>query len=379
MSPLYEYINEQLETMLDDLRQLVNIDSPSLNKGLTDRAIQFLKQRVLELTNGSVELIKQEQYGDFLRLQVGAGEEQVLLLAHADTVWPEDETQRRPFTQDGGRAYGPGIFDMKCGLIQGLYAIHALTTKYHLKKKIVLLITTDEEIGSPSSRKWIEEEARRSKAVFVLEPAQGPQGALKTARKGVGRFTIDIQGVPAHSGVDHEKGCSAVRELAHQIVYLEQLTNYDRGTTVNVGMISGGSGVNVVPEHAQAKVDVRAWTMEESDRIISEVSHLQPKLARSKIQVQGGFTRPPMEATASRELYQKANHYAKLLGLELSEASTGGASDGNFTAALGIPTLDGLGAVGNGAHSYDEYVEVASIPVRCALLAHLILDVLQEE
>jgi glutamate carboxypeptidase len=379
MSQLLEFAKDKLEDMLADLQHLVNMDSPTLEKGLTDQAIQFLKQRFLELTGGSVERIKQEQYGDFLRLEVGEGEEQVLLLGHVDTVWPADETLRRPFSLDHSRAYGPGIFDMKCGLIQGLYAIHALSTLNSLKKKIVFLITTDEEIGSPVSRKWIKQEAQKSKAVFVLEPSFGKQGALKTSRKGVGRFTIDIHGVAAHSGIDHQKGCSAIRELAHQIVYLEGLTDHERGTTVNVGLISGGISVNAVPDHAQAKVDVRTFSMEEANRILSMISQLKPKLPQTKVDVTGGLIRPPMEATVSRKLYHKANEFAEMLGFNLSEVSTGGASDGNFTAALGIPTLDGLGPVGSGAHTYEEFVEVSPIPQRCALVAHLILSSLQDE
>lgn len=215
-------------------------------------------------------------------------------------------------------------------------------------------------------------QAAKSDAVFVLEPALGPDGKLKTARKGVGRFTLEIEGVAAHSGIDHKSGVSALEELAHQILYLQGLTDYERGSTVNVGTASGGTAFNIVSPYAKAEVEVRVEKLQEAERLMHLITNLKPVLAKTKLTVTGGMVRPPMEQTLNRRLYQDAKDIAAALGFDLGEASTGGASDGNFTAALGIPTLDGLGAVGAGAHTEEEYVELDHIVPRTTLLARLL-------
>ncbi|MCR8635224.1 M20 family metallopeptidase [Paenibacillus radicis (ex Xue et al. 2023)] len=380
MSKLLEFINGQQDALLSDLENLVNLDTPTSSKALVDQAMQIVITRFQELLGGSVESIPQEKYGNQVKLCLGegSGSGQILLIAHMDTVWPEGETAKRPFRQEGQRLYGPGIFDMKCGLLQGLYAMYAVVSQYKLTKKMVLFINTDEEVGSPSSRKWIEEEALKSDAVFVLEPALGPLGKLKTSRKGVGRFALEIEGVPAHSGINHSEGVNALQELAHQILYLQGLTDYSKGSTVNVGIASGGTAVNVVSGQARAELDLRIESMDEAERLSRHILNVSPVLANTKLHMRGGIIRPPMEQAMSRKLFASAQAIAGELGFSLEETATGGASDGNFTAALNIPTLDGLGAVGHGAHALDEYVELDSISLRCALLAHLIKEQMEE-
>jgi glutamate carboxypeptidase len=365
-----------LEQMLSDLERLVNLESPTRTKELTDKAVSFFVERFQQLTGGCVEFFSQEEFGNHAKLTLGEGDEQLLILGHIDTVWPAGEVTSRPFQRDESRVYGPGIFDMKCGLIQGLYAIHHVVQMTELKKKIVFLVNTDEEIGSPTSRSLIEAEAKKSTAVFVLEPAMGRDGALKTSRKGVGRFTIKVEGKSAHSGIDHEKGVSAIKELAHQILKVESLTDYDKGTTVNVGKVTGGGAVNVVPSSAEASVDLRVKTKEEAKRVTKEIMGLKPAISDSSLQVEGGMERPPMERQHSVDLFEQIQEIARELHIPISEKSTGGGSDGNLTANLGVPTLDGLGAVGDGAHALHEYVEIKKIPERCALFANLLLNIL---
>ncbi|CAM3658237.1 M20 family metallopeptidase [Marinicrinis lubricantis] len=372
MSNYLQWAESQLNSLLSDLEQLVNMDTPSRNKVLIDQAMPFVIQRFNELIGGEVETFTQEQFGNQVKLHLGQGDGQILILTHLDTVWPEGEAARRPFRNDGKRLYGPGVFDMKCGLLQGLYAMHAIISQEKPKKNIVLFINTDEEIASTSSRRLIEEEAAKSDAVFVLEPSLGQDGMLKTARKGVGRFFIDIEGVSAHSGIDHSSGVSAIEEMAHQILYLQGLTDYSVGSTLNVGMASGGTAMNVVSANARIEVELRVERMDEAERLSQLIRNLAPKLDGTKLHVKGGMVRPPMEQTVSRGLFRDAQRIAGELGFTLQESSTGGASDGNFTAALQVPTLDGLGAVGAGAHAVDEFVELDSIVPRTALLVHLL-------
>lgn len=374
MSKLMESAARQLEPLLADLQHLVNLDTPSRNKALVDQAMQFVVKRFNQLIGGVVEQIPQQQFGNQTKLHLGRGKGQILIMTHIDTVWPEGEALRRPFKNDEHRLYGPGVFDMKCGLLQGLYAMHSVISLYKPEKNIVLFINTDEEVASTSSRRWIEEEAAKSDAVFVLEPPLGLEGKLKTSRKGVGRFYIDIEGIPAHSGIDHSSGVSALEELAHQILYLQKLTDYTLGSTLNVGVASGGSVINVVSANARAEVELRVESLDEAQRLSQLIMNLTPVLEKTKLVVKGGMVRPPMEQAVSRALFADAQRIAGELGFTLQEASTGGASDGNFTAALNIPTLDGLGAIGSGAHALEEFVELDSIVPRTALLAHLLKE-----
>jgi glutamate carboxypeptidase len=274
----------------------------------------------------------------------------------------------------GDIATGPGVFDMKGGLVVGLYAVAALhALNLPPAHRVVFLLNSDEEVGSGSSRPFIEKEADRSDAVLVLEPSR--EGALVTARKGVGRFELEVQGLASHSGAAHERGVSAVEELAHQVLRLEGMTDYGRGTTVNVGTVQGGSKVNVRPAAAWANIDLRVMTGKEGQRMSKAILGLKPVHPGATLVVSGGINRPPWETSAGGDaLFERARRVGHGLGMDLWPARTGGGSDGNFTAALGVPTLDGLGIIGNDAHALTEWVDLASLPRRAALLAELILD-----
>jgi glutamate carboxypeptidase len=277
-----------------------------------------------------------------------------------------------PLHRHGDRLHGPGTFDMKGGIAIALGAIDALRATGIPHAPVTMLWTTDEEIGSATSRETIESEARRSAAVLVLEPAL-PGGALKTARKGCGEYELIVHGVAAHAGLDPGKGASAIHELAAQIAAIERFQDLPRGISANVGIVSGGTRPNVVAEEARATVDVRAPTREAADAVESAFRRLKPVRPGTRLTVRGGFERPPMERTpAVAQLFTRASALASSLGRELREGAAGGGSDGNFTAALGVPTLDGLGAVGDGAHAAHEHVEVSTLPWRAALVAGLI-------
>jgi glutamate carboxypeptidase len=265
---------------------------------------------------------------------------------------------------------------MKSGIVMGLFALAALRRlQVPVRKRIVMLLNADEEIGSPSSRPFTEREARRSHAALVLEPAHGPKGALKTARKGTGEFEIRVQGRAAHAGLEPEKGVSAIVELSQQFLVIESLTDYKRGITFNLGTVRGGTRANVVPAEASATVDVRILRAQDQAWVERKMRSLRPYDRRAKLTVTGGFNRPPLERSqAVASLFDRACRLARPLGMELSEATVGGGSDGNFTAALGVPTLDGLGGVGDGAHAVHENVVIAELPRRAALLAYLIAD-----
>jgi len=373
MSRLLDYLLVRQEAMTRTLEQWVMLESPS-NDHAAVNALGDLVARAFKGVGASVERLSQAAFGDHLRISWGQGDRQLLLLGHMDTVWPMGEVQRRPFRVSQDKATGPGAFDMKGGLV---IALHAVMTLQELGLKpahrLVLLFNSDEEVGSLSSRPFIEEEAQRSEAVLVLEPSR--ENALVTWRKGVGRFELEIQGEASHAGAAHERGVSAVQELAHQIIRLESMTDYGRGTTVNVGVVEGGSKVNVRPASAWAAIDLRVLTAKEGRRMTEAILGLQPVNSETTLIISGGINRPPWEASpASDALFERARRMGATLGLELWPAGTGGGSDGNFTAALGIPTLDGLGVVGEDAHALTEWVDLTSLPRRAALLAELVLD-----
>jgi glutamate carboxypeptidase len=278
-----------------------------------------------------------------------------------------------PFRVASGKAFGPGTFDMKAGIVQALFALEALQqSKIPFRKRLVFLWTSDEEIGSESSRSRIETDARRSDAVFVMEPSLGPRGLVKTSRKGVGEVRLIVHGRAAHAGLAPENGVNAIHELAAQIARIEKWNDLRRGLTVNADIIEGGSRANVIADRAKATLDLRAWQRSDMRALEKRLHSLKPIHRGAKLEIHGGFDRPPMERKYGSALFTRAKSLAKQMGFSLGEAAAGGGSDGNFTAALGIPTLDGLGAVGDGAHSAHEHVLVETMPQRAALLAALL-------
>ena len=373
MSQLLDYMLARQEAMTRTLEQWVMLESPS-NDHEAVNALGDLIARAFKGVGATVERLPQAAFGEHLLISWGKSNRQLLLLGHMDTVWPLGEVQHRPFRVFQDRATGPGAFDMKGGLVIALFAVMALRD-LNLKPahRLVFLFNSDEEIGSLTSRPFIEEEAQRSEAVLVLEPSR--ENALVTWRKGVGRFELEVQGVASHAGAAHERGVSAVQELAHQVLRLESMTDYERGTTVNVGVVEGGSKVNIRPASAWAAIDLRVLTAGDGHRMTEAILGLQPANPDTTLIISGGMNRPPWEASpASEALFERARRVGAALGIDLWPAGTGGGSDGNFTAALGIPTLDGLGVVGEDAHALTEWVDLTSLPRRAALLAELVVD-----
>ena len=321
-------------------------------------------------------MLRQVAAGDFVRARWGDSEGGTLLLCHMDTVWDLGTLAERPVRVEDDRLYGPGAFDMKGGIVNALWALRTLRELTLMpSRRVTLLITSDEETGSDASRALIEAEARDHEVVFVLEPAHPPHAALKTWRKGVGGYRVTVTGRASHAGAAHDEGINAIEELARHILAIQALTDYAAGTTVNVGVIRGGTRSNVVPEQAWADVDYRVMDMAEAARVDAFMRGLKPQRDGIKLAVTGGLNRPPMVRTpASVALYARAEAIAAELGFSVTETGTGGGSDGNFTAALGVPTLDGLGVVGDGGHALHEHVVLSSLPERAALLAGLIRE-----
>jgi glutamate carboxypeptidase len=365
------------QATLKFLREMVEIESPSDDKAAVDRCVAFVAERCSAL-GGQVKLHRQKAFGDLLEARFGPvknRQKPVLLLGHLDTVWPLGTLQSMPFRITKDRVWGPGVLDMKAGVAMALSAIAILQEHGKLTRPIALLLNSDEEVGSTVSRPVTEKLAQRCEAVFVLEPAQGMEGAYKTARKGVGNYSVRVQGVAAHSGVDFERGHSAVVELARQIERMTRFTELDRGITVNVGTIQGGTRSNVIAAEAQAEVDVRIARAKDEARVDRHFRSLRVFDSKCKLHVEGGLNRPPMERTKdTAALYRRSAAYARELGFELQEAATGGGSDGNFTSALGVPTLDGMGAVGEGAHAAHESLLLKHMAPRTALLAAMLAD-----
>ena len=368
---LLDRCEANLHSTVQTIETLAGLESPSTDKAVVDRCGAALAAMLGE-AGADVERLAQRDRGDHIVARIAGAGQPVMLLGHFDTVWPVGALEKMPVKRDGDRLYGPGTFDMKAGIALALSAIAALRVSAAPHPPIVMLWTTDEEIGSHTSRGAIEREAQRCRAVLVLEPAL-PGGALKTARKGCGEFELTVHGVAAHAGLDPGKGASAIHELAQQISVVERLQDLPRGISVNVGLIAGGSRPNVVAEAARAVIDARAPTREAAEAIERAIRGLHPARPGTRLTISGGFERPPMERTpASRELFARARAVASSLGRGLDEGSAGGGSDGNFTAALGVPTLDGLGAVGDGAHAAHEHVDVPSLAWRAALVAGLL-------
>lgn len=356
------------------LRALVEIESPSDDKAAVDRCVELVAGHAASL-GARIRSHRQRDFGDLLELRFGpkrSSTKPLMLLGHLDTVWPMGTLATMPYRVEKGRIRGPGVLDMKAGVAMALTAIEFLQQHAASEMQpIVFLLVSEEEVGSPASRAVTEKIARECSAVYVLEPAQGiDPGAYKTARKGIGHYRIDIEGVAAHSGVDFEKGHSAVAELAYQIGLIERFTDLSRGITVNVGTIGGGTRSNVVAAHAWAEVDVRIARVADAKKVDQRFRTLRIRDRHCVLKVEGGLNRPPMERTRGTvALFKRAATLAATMGFDLQEAATGGGSDGNFTSALGIPTLDGMGAVGEGAHATHESVMLKDLMPRTALLA----------
>jgi glutamate carboxypeptidase len=360
--------------LLDLARQLVLAESPSDGKAAVDACIALAATQAKAL-GGRVRLHRQRAFGNILEARFGPrsrGKKPVLLLGHLDTVWPVGALKTMPCRVSAGRLWGPGTFDMKAGVAMAFTALELLAEAGALQRETVLLLNTDEEVGSPVSRPITERIAAQCGAVFVLEPAQGL--ALKTARKGTGDWRIEVQGIAAHAGVDFEKGASALRELARIVETVSSWTQLERGLTVSVGVAGGGAKTNVIPAHAWADVDLRIARKADGPRMERKFAALRAIDKRCTVTVTGGINRPPMERTRGTiRLFQQAQALAAAMGMELKEAATGGASDGNFTSALGIPTLDGMGAVGEGAHAAHESIFLEHLAPRTALLAGMLI------
>ncbi len=366
--------NERLADLENFIRGLVQMESPSTYKPAVDRLGQFLAEKYKAL-GATIQVFPHAQAGDTLLARWGQGPAGILLLCHMDTVFDVGTINRNPFRQASGRIMGPGVLDMKSGIAM----VAEIMEVFHLQgiwpaRPITLLLTPDEETGSLTSRGIIEEQAKQAAIVFCLEPAL-PNGALKTARKGTGGIELTVTGRAAHAGVDHEKGRNAIEEISHHILSAQRLTRYSEGTTVNVGWVQGGTRANVVPEEARALIDFRITSMGGLAPIEQWARALRPVIEGTRVKAELTLNRPPMPRDAiMADAFNKAREIAAGLGLPLTEGSTGGGSDANFVAPLGIPVLDGLGPAGEGAHSEREFVNESSLVEQCALLAALLLN-----
>jgi glutamate carboxypeptidase len=378
------YFNERRDAIVSTIRELVEIESPSDNKAAVDRIAEAVARKFSQL-GGKVDIRihPAKDFGNHLQIDFDvagkSASKPVLLLGHYDTVYPLGTLAAMPCRAVGNKLTGPGVLDMKSGIALMLHALAALQDwhkeDWHggLPRPVTVLLVSDEEVGSDSSRPITESLAKKAAAVLVLEPAYGFEGAVKTARKGVGDYLVKVTGKAAHAGLDFQKGVNAILELARQIEKISSFTDLKKGLTVNVGVVSGGSRTNVVPSEAAAQVDVRIARIKDAAGIDKQMRSLRPFNRKCKIEITGGINRPPMERTAGvAALYAQAAAIARELGWKLGEAAVGGGSDGNFTAALGIPTLDGLGAVGDGAHAAHEHILISELPRRAALIAGLI-------
>jgi glutamate carboxypeptidase len=364
-------LRDRTATMLGHLEALVAIESPSTDLEATARAADAADALLVSLLGSPCERLDD---GGRVHLRwSGGGPASVVLVMHVDTVWPIGTTARWAFDVVDGRATGPGAFDMKAGLVQGLHALSVLPDLTGVR----VVITTDEEIGSPTSRTFIEDTARGARAALVLEPSAA--GALKSARKGVSMYQLVVTGRAAHAGLEPEKGVNAGLELAHQLLSLEGIAHPSAGTTVTPTLLTAGTTTNTVPASAAVAVDVRAMTELEQQRVDVALHGLLPALPGAGLELLGGPNRPPLQPSASAALLVRARRIAEALGLPpLEDVAVGGGSDGNFTAGVGVPTLDGLGAVGDGAHAEGEYVVVSAMPERAALVAALVQELLEE-
>ena len=370
---ILNYLREHTDDMVADLKRLIELESPTSYKPAVDALGRVMAEELRGL-GGDVEVIPKAEVGDVLRARWNPGDGGVVILSHMDTVWDVGTVAGRPTRIEGDRIYGVGSMDMKGGIVIALWALRALRAlELFPEQPITYLLNTDEETGSVHSAGEIEAEALAHNVVFVTEPPQ--DGAYKTQRKGTSHFYITAKGRAAHSGADHARGINAIEEIAHQILAVQAMTNYDIGTTANVGVISGGTRPNVVPAEARIEINVRATTRANAKAIRDQIMNLKARHPEAELVIEGGVGVPPMERTPEiAALFKQAQGLAAEMSLKIEEGSTGGGSDGNKTAALGVPTFDGMGIVGDGGHAITEYGEISSLPERSAIMAAMLRE-----
>ncbi|MEP7147309.1 MAG: M20 family metallopeptidase [Acidobacteriota bacterium] len=373
---ILNYFNQRRDETIETIRQIVEIESPSYDVGQSKLVASWIENEAHKLSlDLQIERVPAEKYGDHVLIRAFPEvEKNILLLGHTDTVHPIGTKLLNPTRIEDGKFFGCGIFDMKSGIVLMFEALRFIADSVATpSRSVTILLSCDEEVGSFSGRALVEREARKAEACFVFEPSAN--GRVKTGRKGTGMFTLNVHGVPAHAGLEPEKGASAILELARQIESLHELNDPSAGTTVNVCTARGGTTINVIPEHAECTVDVRFTSMEEAARIENSVRELKPFDDQVRLEITGGVNRPPMERTpAVVALFENARSLAADFGYELGETQVGGASDGNFVAALGVPLLDGLGVAGDGAHRLDEHILIDDIAKRSALVTSMLVS-----
>jgi glutamate carboxypeptidase len=376
MDPVLTYTRSKQEEIISFLREMVECESPSDDPAAVSRFADLFESRISDIAK--VKRIKAKNFGPHLqcefKLPGRAKDGQILGLGHSDTVYPMGTLAGMPFRSAEGRLWGPGVLDMKGGIAFFVFAMRALRDlEIPVRRRVLLQLNSDEEVGSESSRPITEQEAKHSIAVLVVEPGTGLEGKVKTARKGIGDYALTVRGKASHAGVDFAAGASAIVEMARQIEKVSQFVGMRKGMTVNPGVISGGTRANVVASEARAEIDFRVEKLKDADLLERRMKALKPFDKRCSLEISGGLNRPPMERTPGVvALFNKAKTLARELGVALEESSTGGGSDGNFTAALGVPTLDGIGTVGEGAHAPHESILIERIADRTALLAKLV-------
>lgn len=371
-----EFFEENLQSMVEDIRELVECESPSSDPELLMNCSRLIESLFNKRLSSKAEKVSIEGKSPILIFRFGpdTNKKPVLLMTHYDTVHSKGTIKDFPFANDSGVLRGPGVFDMKTGLVQAIWALKYLKDNDMLNKPVILMSTPDEEIGSKSSRKTIEEYGKQCEYAVVLEASA--EGMIKTGRKGTGRFSVTVVGRAAHAGLEPEKGINAIEEMSRIVLELQKLNKNDKGTTVNVGTIIGGTTSNVVPAEAKITVDIRVWSQEEAERIASSFKTLKPVNEGASLVVEGDFDRPPMTCSEStRKIVNRIKEISLGLGKKLEDTAVGGASDGNLVAPLGVPVIDGFGAVGGGAHSRSEWVDVQEIPFRALLLAKTLIEV----
>ncbi|HQZ82224.1 MAG TPA: M20 family metallopeptidase [Pyrinomonadaceae bacterium] len=371
---LLEHFHARRDAIVDEINEIVSIESPTNDAAASSRIADLLEKKFREAAKGaSIDRVRAAGVGEHLIVRLGSenAQQPTLILGHTDTVHPKGTADQNPIRIENGRLYGPGVFDMKGNIPLVLEALRCLDGK-NIERPITVLLSCDEETGSTTGRELVEQEAAKSYRCFVLEPSAA--GKVKTARKGTGVFRLEAKGVPAHAGLEPERGANAVAELARQVDPIHAIADREAGTTVNVTTFSGGTTTNVIPAFAECEIDVRFSKPAEGERVESELRYLAPSDPRVKLELKGQINRPPLEETeAVLALYEKARSVAENIGFELGHTQVGGASDGNFVAALGVPVLDGLGIAGDGAHTLEEYIEIDDIPRRAALLTAMLI------